>query len=870
MEPNKRRIKYTLFIALAVSLFGCQGRHGGFEAATFVTTAGETKVEENTTGFSDFDHNKYSVDGDQERTEQATEDLLAGAKSGSPSDQKLAENNAQFAASIEAVQFHRINSEGVISRLGQKRFRIEITSTWPQANYQPIIFEGDFSLSGNILKINNTLSKSHGKTFQIQGAIDEQMEKNKVFSSLDLFVYNEDETLEARSKINTRSYVGIIKVRTPNDMEKSAKVDQQVDQLKGSVAWVSNTVVVLGRAFYKYDIIKTINANHPLSINEIDNGTSLISFSGDSLQTNGFVTKEVNKIDESKDSEVSPSSAALFGANDDGLRSFKVDLPTEQQGKAQDIILEVKEKDDFSAEELSPEVRDLKSAASQSNNDTIETEEALKNENSLEDNSYPRRPKIKSSEETQEEANTNSSYPRRPKIKKYQKQQDVDSSESNENAQPGFGTKVKNFFTGFFKKPARDKNQKPDIQIDEFTPLRDENGSYIDPYEKPKPIEETTESPAPSGPPRRSHVQHKSPLNNKNKKEELSKVRPKPRPESLNVSTAEQIDDETEVLAEGALESSPRPRPRPKNLSTSKPKVRKNMPDIKIEGIEFGLSQDAFLKINYDTKNLPRVAQGLLDMEQNYAYPEIRNKWIPYMRDKRKKTIQNFWQNAYPVRDLIAQVFEYYDVLPTLAYVTILESTFLRSGKFEVQLTTAGLGTAYGPFQLLKSTASVLGLKTDTKQARGHKPASWDERNWFVPSLCGAAKHFSNSLEAFGHADATWAILAYHAGDKGASDEIADSLKIGRGELWKNIDRYSFTYQEIKGYNKIDKKYVDYVDQKVASYFILQSPQRMKFSTPSNVSQQIPAAYRSRFFPQNKIKDSTCEEAAQGWRSVFQ
>lgn len=862
---------FSILISVSLVVSGC-GDQGAFRS---VPPAAVKVAVENpaATGFQNPNSDNYSVDGDSARVTAAKEQLLSGLDSGSPAEQQLAEANLAFATTIQKVDLKRFNSKNEASRWGKSRFELEILSDDPQTQMAPLIFKGEFVKEGMLLKIQKTTPASGVSNYSVTGVFQDVPEKGKIFGNLELTAHNADGSIRAVSKINLRTYLATVRVRTPRDRKESTAIDQQISALESSVAWVSNTVVVLGRSFYKYDVIQY----DKLKNSQLDDADteSLVQIKGESLQTTGFVTSPVTSITVKPESDLQASQAALFGADDEGTRTFQVDL--KDQESTQDVMVEFRENEVVNDEELDPAVRgDVRPAPSEepeANTESEETEDEPAEDVPEETTTAPEatqsdanyvRPESPVGELPKDESpDSMTSSPRPPA-------RPAPTNAATDTAPPKEYDPIDHYITNPYSvlvdpQPEPIRDEKEDESSDEpgfFSSLWDYVFGEDEEAQPESPVHEGKEA------------------DDQNVGLVETSPRPMARPESVNPSeTSKAVEAAPDAAAteseaeSSALETSLRPRPRPANLGQkppSNPRPRRNQPDIEIEGIHFGLSEDAFLKINYDAKNRPQVAKGLYDMEEHYAYPDIRNKWIPHIRDKKGSLVSKFWKHAYPVRDLISQVFEHYDVLPTLAYVTILESTFLRDGKFTIQLNETGESTAYGPFQLLRGTAKVLGLRTDTSQGKGAKPASWDERNWFVPSLCGAAKHFKESLEHFGHADTTWAILAYHAGDRGASDEIARSLGVGQSELWRNISRYNYTYQDIKSYNKFKKKYVDYVDQKIAAYFVLQSPSKMSFEPPRDVVQEIPAGHRHKFFPAEAIKDSNCEEAAKGWRPYFE
>lgn len=851
-----RKIFIHLILASAVlTLVACgkapdsAGSHTSSDEATQETT----RDIENTTGFRSFDNHNYSVDGDGDRAAIARQKLLQGKDGNDPEMAEFARNNEALAASIQQVQIHRLNTKGEVTRKGRHSFRVEILSSLEETQLAPLVFEGRFRQRNNLLYIDKTNSPEHGKTFELSGVFQDLDRQGKVYGRFFLKVFHEDGRFKATSEILTRSYEASAKVRTPIDYEPSPSLDTQVNSLKGSQAWVSNVIVVLGRSFFNYELLPK---DHPGNGIE-DTSTPLLKIQGESLQTSSFVTKPT-EVDSGDNSEVRPERVALFGADDDGLRSFQVDL-SHGSNQTQDVMIEFREKGEVAPESLAKEVaepvpvnispdhnindKNDEPESSPSTKDPQETDLQEESSNTIEDTDTAK----DSVDLAPETSHTLPSDFSSGEPNEEPKGEEENIEKDNSEKKPGMWNRTWNYVFG----PKSDnKDNEGETSKDPTTETEDETALDL------KPDSEKNSAPEPQADQTNNPQEAAQPSDS----EGATGLKPQARPDDLNSS-------------DNDLTTSLKPQARPTEnwppATQLKEKPSRHLPDLEITGIHFGLSEDAFLSINYDEQRLPRVAQGLHDMEKHYGYKDIRENWIPHMRDRKGSLIRNFWRHGHPVKDLISQVFEAYDVLPTLAYVTILESTFLRSGKFEIQLTSAGHGTAYGPFQLLKKTASGLGLLTDMSQRLGHKPASWDERNWFVPSLCGAAKHFKKSLNYYGHADTTWAILAYHAGDYGATKEIAASLNVNAKAFWNKLRRYSYTYQEIKAMNKLTNAYEEYVDKKLASYFILQSPNTMKFNVPRDIKADIPDGHKHKFFPSQAIKDKTCENASRNWRAYF-
>jgi hypothetical protein len=139
-----------------------------------------------------------------------------------------------------------------------------------------------------------------------------------------------------------------------------------------------------------------------------------------------------------------------------------------------------------------------------------------------------------------------------------------------------------------------------------------------------------------------------------------------------------------------------------------------------------------------------------------------------------------------------------------------------------------------GPFQLHDDTARGLGMF-----AQLSLPAN-DERRYFAPSACGAARLMVQLTTQFWKNDTVMAILGYNQGG---------------GNAVKFANRWTFNWPETETFRtQISKTLLDYVNDKLAIYFIANN--RHKFGFDSNRGE-------TTSLPQNaaptKFRDSQCQ-----------
>jgi hypothetical protein len=282
------------------------------------------------------------------------------------------------------------------------------------------------------------------------------------------------------------------------------------------------------------------------------------------------------------------------------------------------------------------------------------------------------------------------------------------------------------------------------------------------------------------------------------------------------------------------------------------------------EAVRIGKS---FLRI--DT-SLPRTAKMTRDFNRNRNLDGVKtwiNKFVNgNLRGNLRDDLQNFYTNSAVFRDIMEAVGQFVDVSPAFAYLTVVESSYFTGGRWELEW---GKGTtAFGPFQLTEGAAKDGGV-------------ALNERRYFVPSSCGAAKYVRKLVDRFDDSDSTVAILAYFQGDGGAAaaiycsfgndvgDRKACARKINKkggfnrydyGRFLKLAKNYAYTYEEMENLAAIPKPMRDYVDKKLAIYFISNDFAKYGFMIPKN---NLPRPNNDTIIPRGRLHDAECERATR-------
>lgn len=228
------------------------------------------------------------------------------------------------------------------------------------------------------------------------------------------------------------------------------------------------------------------------------------------------------------------------------------------------------------------------------------------------------------------------------------------------------------------------------------------------------------------------------------------------------------------------------------------------------------------------------------DFEKNFSLRGVQ-KEINAIKNSRPKVnqLKAFFKYANPFRGMIEDIAKTYQVPPQYAYVALIESSYFYGGKYKIEV--APTTTASGPFQFVIDTARGLGMRVDRSQRKGTLPSQSDERRYFAPSACAAAKYFRNNAKMF-RGDATLSITGYYRGE----NRINTLAK-----------RYGYSFAELARHN-VEKVAIEYTNKKLAAYFMAGKYEGSSLDVDSQSPKQLPG---KTVFPSQGIKDNTCKNA---------
>lgn len=265
----------------------------------------------------------------------------------------------------------------------------------------------------------------------------------------------------------------------------------------------------------------------------------------------------------------------------------------------------------------------------------------------------------------------------------------------------------------------------------------------------------------------------------------------------------------------------------------------------------------------------PRSARMIHDYNQNVNSASV-SKYIAKFQRSQHVDMQNFLNHANPFRGMIESIGHTYDVAPAFAYLTVVESGYF-TGNRPYQIQGNGSSSAVGPFQLLQAMAREMGTRVTG--------GSDDERRYFAPSACTAAKYTRKMVDKFRAGDATLAVLGYNQGDGGAAAAIycaygssanhagcASRINHGftgqdYGRFLKLANNYNYKFTEMERMGALPQNMRDYVGKYLAVYFIANNMSRYGFQISPNAPKKLPG--NGTVYPVAAIRDSACEAATR-------
>lgn len=295
------------------------------------------------------------------------------------------------------------------------------------------------------------------------------------------------------------------------------------------------------------------------------------------------------------------------------------------------------------------------------------------------------------------------------------------------------------------------------------------------------------------------------------------------------------------------------------------------------EGPVTPASGNSFLRVD---NSLARTGRMTKDFDRNRSIPGVRAAIAEYQK-QRRSSLENFYRHANPFRGMMEAIGAAYDVSPAYAYLTAIESSYFTGGKYKIERPIRNgklLSSALGPFQILEETGRSLNMKiTDLRKSESNNSDdAHDERRFFAPSACGAAKYIGRLVNIFDNGDATLAVLAYYQGEGGAAAALFCSFetsgnkqscasRINHGMTGTEYQRYirlaknySYKYGELERVAAIPLHMRQYVNRKLAVYFISSDLKRYGFSL-AGAKTQLPN--NGTVIPHQPIQDSTCRQA---------
>lgn len=272
-------------------------------------------------------------------------------------------------------------------------------------------------------------------------------------------------------------------------------------------------------------------------------------------------------------------------------------------------------------------------------------------------------------------------------------------------------------------------------------------------------------------------------------------------------------------------ESPPLPRPRPPEAGGQQQEPAEQ-PE---ETVRVGKS---YLRADL---SMPRSRKMTEDFNRNRNLTGVKT-WMNTYKGNWKSSLVNFYTYANPFREILEIIGKTFDVSPAYAYVTVVESPYFTGGKYKIIRPIKNgkrMSSALGPFQLLLDTAKSNGLYV------GNGEGDDDERRFFVPSACGAARYFRTLVNIFNDSDTTVSILGYYQGQGGAAAAIYCSYATNAGDreacakrinksfngadynrFLKLVKSFNYNFAEMDRMAAIPGHMREYVHKKLAVYFI--------------------------------------------------
>lgn len=814
----------------------------------------------NQTGFF-FGGNGYTVDGDEIRTQQGTEEMLTTEGDEYLSAEERQQLNIDLATSVTGVSMIRYNSEGTAEIIGTDSIRFEIQSLDSEAP-DTLVFESPLELNDDYSRREVHIVRStNNPRFKIFGALSDIYGGEKVYGSFYLVKMSsteEDAYVEATTKINLRSYIGSVNIRTQygSNLRTHEGTSQHIARIESSIAWVNDFHVILGRSFFEYDFL-----NIPIQEREEDQLTRLLfAFTGESVDTSEIDTLDVNPRNgeittglqnTSSDTPDRVVNPRLWGAREEvGGRTFVIDIQR-ADGELEEAMMVVDEIAPLDDETQQLILRPSQLTAESLTPVPAEPVEAVPPAEVLEP------------VETDEEPAAAFEPTQQPVVRSGA-QPEEDEEQTGTVFEPT-------------QQPVVRRGPDPGEEPEEETA-----GVLFEPTQTPivrageEPEEErvvrTTPTPRPIAP---LQVQ---PQNEDAARIAFEQAILRAREQAIAeqaqqaainaaieeaAALAESAGDPTIDVEEGNVEAGPTVNPSPA-IAVVQPN---DTHETNQATFSRGIGDQPFLPVPFDTARLPRTAAGLMQIEtyKNKSYVIAQINRMHRFRDFRHARI---YGSAFV--PMINAAFQHWDVVPNLIYRMIFESNFLETPNYPTRETPSAnspWSAALGPGQFLLSTATGRTVRM-----------TGEERTLFGPVVCGMAKYMGYFQHLFPH-DGALAYLAYHSGE-GSGRSNSQNFAGVRGYAASAFGQeararsYRLTYHNLRAQNVINDHQQEFADMSIALNFIMQSPIRYNASMPAAGSiwstSRVAEATRGKVFPTGRIHDPACEQAIGSFRSTFQ
>lgn len=318
MKRSAKRdlLKYLSLPLLCLALTACQ-------KGAFHPVSPELR-NPGTTGYTNLNGSDYTVGDDEERVLEATEELAP------ENVEQISEEEAlrlQLAQSITAGRILRYNSEGKTARYGETRVRIILQITDEGANAKEYSFEAPLNFDGTHLSFDK-VSSSSASEYELRGSFTDTPSTDSSTGKLFLSRKKQNASPDTESQILIQSYLGELRIRTRRGEAPSERLQQQLESLKSyPYAWVNNFVVVMGRSFFDYMLIRQ---------QQLLGEEASLNFSGESVRT----TQEQTPVQQIQGPQA-PTQIRLVGdGEENNMRTFEFSFDSETED-TEEIMVDI-------------------------------------------------------------------------------------------------------------------------------------------------------------------------------------------------------------------------------------------------------------------------------------------------------------------------------------------------------------------------------------------------------------------------------------------------------------------------------------------------------------------------------------------------